>query len=149
MNAWQCGNKLSEPSAELLELEPKAIFSLWNRVLGAIQRGFVNSGPVNYDRLILLHQLCKIISSKRFNPDIQRYICDKSNLLYRIITDNRYFEQYDVNERHYILKLAWWLIGNTPRKLEESINKKVVKSNYLYRDSSEPVLINDFKVVDT
>jgi len=139
---WQCGNKLSEISVEPLELKP--IFSIWNRVLGVIQRGFINSGPVNYDRLILLHQLCKIIVSGRFNYNIQRYICDKSGMLFCNISEKRYFEQYDVNERHYILQLAWWLIGNTTRKLEESLKCKAIKQNYLYRDSSEQFLFRIF-----
>lgn len=142
---WQCGSKLSDVLTNNIVLKPKSTFTIWNRVLGVIQRGFINSGPVNYDRLILLHQICKIIVSHRFNKGVQRYICDKSNLPYSIITDNRYFEQYEVNERHYILKLAWWLIGNTTKKLEESINKKVIKKNYLYRDSLEIILINSFK----
>jgi hypothetical protein len=114
-------------------------------VLGVIQRGFVNSGPINYDRLILLHQICKIISSKRFNRNVQEYICDKSAIPFRIINECLYFEQLSVEERYYILQLAWWLLGNTSAKLKESVKKKTIKINYLYRDSSEPYLIRKFK----
>lgn len=137
---WQCGFKLSDVHTGNIVLQPKSVFTIWNRVLGVIQRGFVNSGPVNYDRLILLHQICKIIVSKRFNSDIQNYICYKSGIPYCDISQKRYFEQYDVAERHYILMLAWWLIGNTKAKLIESIKARALKQNYLYRDSCEPVL---------
>ncbi len=142
---WKCACKLSDISTEPITLRPKSVFSIWNRVLGVIQRGFVNSGPINYDRLILLHQICKIISSKRFNSNIQQYICDKSNIPFYSISERLYFEQYNLDERHYILQLAWWLLGNTPAKLQESINQKVIKANHLYRDSSEISLINKFK----
>lgn len=137
---WQCGNKLSDISLRPIDLRPKSVFNIWCRVLGVIQRGFVNSGRINYDRLILLHQICKIISSRRFNCNIQQYICDKSKLPYCSIKERLYFEQYNLDERHYILQLAWWLIGNTPAKLKESLNKKAIVTNYLYRDSSESYL---------
>jgi len=144
---WQCATKLSDASVRTIDTRPKSIFTIWCRVLGVINRGFINSGPVNYDRLILLHQICKIISSTRFNCKTQKYICDKSGLLFIPLTKQLYFEQYDIIERHYILRLAWWLIGNTTAKLKESLNKKAIVTNYLYRDSSEPYLhdISDFK----
>jgi hypothetical protein len=143
---WQCGSKLSNIRIHPIDLKPKSIFSIWSRVLGVIQRGFVSSGPINYDRLILLHQLCKIIVSKSFNHDIRRYICDKSKIRFCDIGDNRYFEQYDVNQRHYILQLAWWLLGNTPAKIKESLKRRALKVNYLYRDSRECSLSNQFKI---
>lgn len=143
---WECSSKLSDVPTRTIDLKPKSIFSIWNRVIGVIQRGFINSGPVNYDRLILLHQLCKIISSKRFNYDIQRYICDKSGIPFSVISNHRYIEQHDVNERHYVLKLAWWLLGNSVSKLQESLNKGAIVHNYLYRDTSEPYLHHLFKI---
>jgi len=142
---WQCGNKLSEISVEPLELKPKAVYTIWNRVLGVISRGFINSGPISYERLILLHQICKIIVSSRFNQKIHAYICNSSGLPICDISKHRYFEQYNVNDRHYILKLAWWLIGNTPNKLKESIRKNAIQNNYLYRDSRENILHSLFK----
>lgn len=121
---WQCGNRLSDILIDSISLKPKSIFSIWNRVLGVIQRGFINSGPINYERLILLHQICKIISSRRFNCNIQQYICDKSGLPFYSIRECLYFEQHSVSERHYILQLAWWLLGNKSTKLQESIKQK-------------------------
>lgn len=143
---WRCEELLSRTPSIKIELKPSAIFNIWTRLLGVFYRNFVNSGAVNYDRLILLHQVCKIISSVRFNHKIQRYICDKSGLPFLPISKRTYFEQYDINERHYILQLAWWLLGNTPAKLQEALNKKVLNVNYLYRDSSEPYLHQLFKV---
>lgn len=137
---WQCGSKLSDIAVRTIDLRPKSVFSIWNRVLGVIQRSFVNSGPINYNRLILVHQICKIIASKRFNHNIQSYICDKSAMPFCDISEKTYFEQHNVYERHYILQLAWWLIGNTPRKLEESLKCNALKVNYLYRDSQEHFL---------
>lgn len=137
---WQCGNKLSDISIDPIYLEPNSIFNIWNRVLGVIQRGFINSGPINYERLILLHQICKIISSRRFNTKVQQYICNKSGLPFYPVRECLYFEQHNVDERHYILQLAWWLLGNTPSKLKESLKRKIIKVNYLSRDSSESYL---------
>ena len=113
-----------------IQLLPKSVYTIWNRVLGVITRGFINSGPINYERLILLHQICKIIVSPRFNQKIIKYICDTSGLPARDIGINRYFEQYEVNERHYTLQLAWWLLGNTSKKLEESVKKDAIQNNY-------------------
>ncbi|MDO6426559.1 TniQ family protein [Thalassotalea sp. 1_MG-2023] len=137
---YQCGLRLGGVEPKVIQLLPKSVYTIWNRVLGVITRGFVNSGPINYERLILLHQICKIIVSPRFNQKIIKYICDKSDLPVRDFGINRYFEQFDVNERHYILQLAWWLVGNTNKKLKESIRKNAMQNNYLYRDSRDKML---------
>lgn len=145
---WQCEEKLSDVPVNVIDTKPISIFNIWNRVLGVIDRGFINSGPINYDRLILLHQVCKIISSKRFNQHIQKYICVKSGLPFILIRECTFFEQYSVSERHYILMLAWWLLGNTPRKLQESLKRKAIVTNHLYRDSSERYLHDMFGFKD-
>ena len=142
---YQCRRNLCDIKAREIKLLPKSVYNIWNRVLGVINRGFINSGPINYNRLILLHQICKILVSHRFNQNIQPYICNKSGFPFRVIDNHRYFEQFDVNDRHYILKLAWWLVGNTPKKLEESIRKNALQNNYLYRDSSEALLWDIFQ----
>ncbi|GHE80232.1 TniQ family protein [Thalassotalea profundi] len=134
---YQCSRLLSSVEPRVIQLLPMSVYTIWNRVLRVITRGFVNSGPINYERLILLHQICKIIVSPRFNRKIKRYICDTSGLPTWDIGIHRYFEQYDVDERHYVLKLAWWLVGNTNKKLKESIRRKFLQHNYLYRDSSD------------
>jgi len=137
---YLCGQKLKAIQPRNIQLLPKSVYTIWNRVLGVITRGFINTGPINYERLILLHQICKIIVSPRFNQNIRKYICSKSSLPFLDISKHRYFEQYNVDERHSILRLAWWLVGNTNKKLKESIRKNAIQNNYLYRDSSEFVL---------
>jgi hypothetical protein len=64
---WQCGVRLSQAPSEPIEVWHKTMFNMWSRILGTISRLFVNSGPINYKRLALLHQICKILSSHRLN----------------------------------------------------------------------------------
>jgi hypothetical protein len=46
-------------------------------------------------------------------------------LPYQLIIDAQIaFEQRFLFERHYILELAWWLIEERPRKINEAIKYK-------------------------
>jgi hypothetical protein len=68
-------------------------------------------------------------------PDLQQYLCDKTNMPYQHISDVKIaFEQRSLSERHYILELAWWLIEKYPRKINEAIKYKKLRPHYLYKD---------------
>ncbi len=132
---WKCENSLAECLGNPVDVWHKNVFRRWQWKLAVIDRGFVDSGPVNPLRLTLLHQLCRIIASPSLAPELQRYLCDKTGRYYRSLNHGRIaFEQRSIDERHYILELAWWLIEKYPRKIKEAIRHNVLRNNDLYRD---------------
>jgi hypothetical protein len=47
------------------------------------------------------------------------------------------FEQHTLAERHHILGLAWWLLGEWPLRLEAAWKDKAVRYNVLEKDFSD------------
>ena len=134
---WQCESKLSEAERAPLEIWCKDSFKIWIRVLGVIDRQFINSGPINYDRLTLLHQICRLLVSPSLAPKLQHYICYKCRIEERALgKQKKPFEQRGIVERQYVLELAWWLVGCTQAKIRTTITARALKTSDITRDLS-------------
>jgi len=132
---WKCGLSLTDIIPTPVNIWHENVHRRWRWKLAVLDRGFVNSGQIKIQKLNLLHQLCRIIASHSLAPDLQQYLCDKTNIPYQLISDVKIaFEQRSLSERHYILELAWWLIEKYPRKINEAIKYKKLRSHYLYKD---------------
>lgn len=140
---WQCGESLKKARSIPLQIANKTSLAMWSRVLCAIQRDFVNCGPINYDRLVLLHQVCKLLSSPRYSNKLTDYILSKSKILPRDFTYPDFFESLPLEDRHYILQMAWWLVGNRDKKIRTAILNNAVLTNQLYKDLPDIVLQRD------
>jgi hypothetical protein len=106
---WKCGLNLAEAPQLYYQEWHARIFREWTNLMKVTDRQFKDCGPINFFRLaLLLHQICRIIVSKRMAPDLQRYICDRTGLSMKpLLLTKRAFEQRHINERHYVLNLAW------------------------------------------
>ncbi|TDF42372.1 hypothetical protein EYS14_06000 [Alteromonadaceae bacterium M269] len=137
---WRCGESLTQSPVVPIDIDNQVSLNMWTRVLKAVQRNFVNSGPLNYERLVLLHQVCKLLSSHRYYSKLTDYIHAKSLIRPQKVEFSSSFEALSVTERHYVLQMAWWLIGANNKKLKIAISQGAIQKNYLYRDSNEPCL---------
>lgn len=119
---WKCENPLKQAPTSRITKWNYSAFQQWKGILGAIDRQFENSGPINYSRIALIHQICRLLISRNLAPKLHGYICAKSRQkLIRVKTGGRLFEQREISERHYLLGLSWWLAGRTTKKLETAI----------------------------
>jgi hypothetical protein len=138
---WLCGARLSTTPTMPLDVRYISIYKPWNGILNIIDRQFSRSGAVSYQRLTLLHQVCRLLVSRQLSPRLQQYICEKAGYPFIDLSPGKLiFEQRDIKHRHYILQLAWWLITRNPHKLKTAIRLKGIRENELYRD-----LDSDFK----
>tara|TARA_B100000508_G_C11373548_1_gene234901 strand:- start:161 stop:580 length:420 start_codon:yes stop_codon:yes gene_type:complete len=113
----------------------KVLFERWAAQLRAIDRQFINCGKFDFDRLTLLHQLCRLIVSKSLAPDLQSYICcmcAQPDL--QLLNTKIAFEQRALVERHYVISLAKWLLLKYPKRILLAIGDKVMRRNWLYKD---------------
>lgn len=144
---WKCKGRLSEAPTTKPTI-PKSTYQLWKRGLGAIDRQFIDSGPINYNRITLVHQICRLLISKKHAPRLQGHICVQSGLPYRKLKKGSpLFEQRELEERHYILQLAWWLVGRNFSKLKYALSVKAFRVNEIYKDlgiSFKILILNDF-----
>ena len=84
---WKCGVSLTDFTPIPVNIWHQNVHRRWKWKLAVLDRGFVNSGQVKTQRLNLLHQLCRIIASHSLAPDLQQYLCDKTNMPYQHISD--------------------------------------------------------------
>ena len=134
---WKCKAPLSVAPVEQPFVH-LSIYKLWRRVIGVIERCFINSGPVNYNRIAIVHQISRLLISKGQAPRLHGHICARSRLPFKKLKKGSpLFEQRSVEERHYILQLAWWLIGRAGTKLNYALRSHALRANQLYRDMEE------------
>ncbi|MBE0506979.1 MAG: TniQ family protein [Marinospirillum sp.] len=133
-HCWQCDAKLSNAATTEINLYPKRVNKLWSALLKVIDQQFYPSGHIRYQNLTLLHQLCRLMSSHQSGKKLIQHVCGKGGYLQPNLSDQRtHFELRDIQERHAILQLAWWLMTHK-RKLRTAIQQKTIRINLLYRD---------------
>lgn len=132
---WRCDAILGEAPRLPFTIWHDGAYLQWNRLLNVVTREFINSGPLNFLKITMLHQICRLITSEHLSPNLHKYICDHSHHDYQQLEQNvPTFEQRDIEERHYVLELAWWLLGRTPAKLNAAIKNRALNISDLYRD---------------
>jgi len=133
---WRCSACLSDAPIEAVNLHPKLVDRKWTGLQKSIDRQFYPAGALNYQKLALLHQLCRLLNSRKHRTPLLRHICENGHYsLPPLKVDSLIFEQRNVLERHELLQLALWILTNK-RKLRTAIQERAVKVNLLYRDSS-------------
>lgn len=71
----------------------------------------MNSGRIDYGCMARLHEICRRIVSEHKFPGLQRNLCRRSGQpVLPLSVSRRPFEHRELQERHYVLGLAWWLI---------------------------------------
>lgn len=132
---WKCGFDLRMSPRQHVEYWNKVLFERWACQLKAIDRQFVNCGKFDFDKLILLHQLCRLIVSQSLAPDLQDYLCQSCNQsVVKLIGTRVAFEQRELVERHYVISLAKWLLLKYPKRILFAEKDHVIRVNWLYKD---------------
>jgi hypothetical protein len=132
---WFCGFDLSSTPTSPVDKWDDQVFSSWKKLLSLIDNGTVDSTGFAYSKLAVLHQFCALMVSIRLAPKLMGYVQEKTNQPPRPIVKARVaFEQRSLIERHYVLGLAWWLIGRWPSRLQKAWNQKVVRYNVMTKD---------------
>lgn len=135
-HCWHCNALLSEAQRKPVDKWHRRPFLQWEALLKVVDRQFRDCGPLNTARLILWHQMCRLIVSENLAPDLQGYICSIVDQPVReLVKSKKAFEQRDIQERHYVLGLAAWISDvQAERKLRTAIQKRMLPSNQVYRD---------------
>lgn len=135
-HCWHCDAVLSEAPYQSIDKWHQRPFAQWEALLRVVDRQFVNCGPFNKARLILWHQISRLIVSENLAPDLQSHICSIVNQpMHELVKSRKSFEQRELGERHYVLGLASWASDvHAEQKLRTAIQKRMLPSNQVYRD---------------
>lgn len=135
-HCWYCGFKLSEAPRVSMVQERCPAFEQWNELLAMVDQQLTDSGVFHYRRMLLLHQLCRLIVSESLAPDLQSYVCELTGQpVLDLVKSRMAFEHRAIEERHYVVGLALWLSDtDAEQKLTTAIQKRKLPSNQVYRD---------------
>lgn len=132
-----CGNDLSTAPPCDIPIIHKDIHNEWNEILGQLKNN--DTLPqTKIERLRVLHQLTKILTSVNHSRPLLNYLRTKLNFG-PIDTDTtaRFIEALEVKQRHQIISLAWWLLQDWPHRLKDSWMHGAVKYNHLLKDFAD------------
>lgn len=116
---WVCRTKLSAISTTPIHLINDITMSTWLKTLQQFGNTYSNIKlPYTCSQMSVLRHFCGLIVNTRLVPYLQAYICDVLRIPTLEFTPGRVvFEQRSVWERHHALQLAWWLMGDWPKRL--------------------------------
>lgn len=132
---WQCDEKLSSIAIQPVIITPTLVDRRWTHILQSIDRQFYPAGALNYRNLALLHQICRLMGSKKHSVKLIQYISKKGKYpLINVSVLSRPLELRPVQERHNLLMMAYWMTTRK-RKINEVVKVRTIPTNILYKDS--------------
>lgn len=134
-----CGFDLRLAPTTPAERWNERTFQSWEKALRLIQAGAPDSTRFDYDKLAILHHICALMVSKRLAPKLLPYLWTQTGQQsIPLNLEHRWFEQHNLQERHHLLGLGWWLIGRWPSRLRRAWHHQAVRYNVLSRDFTTP-----------
>lgn len=131
---WQCEKKLSSTFVEGANIASIFVKNRWTSLLKTIDRGFYPTGSLSYVNLALLHQICRLISSKKYGEGFAKYISDKGgNTIMNMLSCPVNLELRPIQERHVLIEIAFSLTANR-RKLKNMVKLEIIPLHMLYKD---------------
>lgn len=134
---WACSFDYRQSKIEPVHKWNGRTFQSWEKVLRIIDSGTPSSSRFDYDMLAVLHQMAKLLSSNGAKQKLAEYVTTRTGLAHpRMVTGKLSIESRELIDRHYIMGLAWWLIGRWPSRLWVAWTQRALKYNWLMRDFS-------------
>ncbi|MDR7047759.1 hypothetical protein J2X54_000194 [Duganella sp. 3397] len=93
----------------------------------------------NLGHYSVLHQLCKIMSTKNSHASLKTHVLGNLNLEEIPLLGNyTSFEVRPIEQRHYLAQLAAWLLLDLPARLKNAWHAGAVRYNILLKDFEYP-----------
>lgn len=87
----------------------------------------------------VLHQLCKLLVSDRPAQRFYHFVLDRIHLVPCDLSKGRFaFECRSIDERHFVIQLALWLMLDLKSRLREAWESGAVRYNYFLKDMESP-----------
>ena len=136
----ECGFDLRRTETHKASAVENQSFSLFREILAELE-GPTRSGyhHVCMEFMDVLHQLCKILISRRSKLRLYNFVLGQINVTPRELTKGRFaFEEQSLDERHFIVQLGLWLMVDPANRLSCAWKSGAVLYNYLLKDMESP-----------
>lgn len=122
------------PVEPAIRYEAKS-FALMRKMLAALEKPASSAARFNLEFHAALHQLCKLMVSRRRTTRLGEYVAERIGIEDRSPMSGRFaFENRSLLERHYAIHLAMWLMVDLEKRLPEAWQAKAVRYNALLKD---------------
>ena len=135
---WACGFDYRQSSVAPVEKWSARTFQSWTKALRLVDRGAPSSSRFDYDKLAALHQITKLLTGKGAKERLSRYATLRTRRARISSIAGASIESRELVERHYVIELAWWLIGRWPSRLQAAWQGRALRYNWLLRDFNGP-----------
>ena len=133
-----CGFDLRQAPTAPVNIWDEQVFAMWRQSLKLITHASMVKNFIDFTCLDVLHHFCGLCVSRRMALKLHAYLCQCANIPEIAFTEGRVsFEQRPLVERHHVIGLAWWLLGQCPSRLQEAHKQRVVRYNVLMKDFDE------------
>ena len=98
-----------------------------------------SDGIFDLGRMDVLHQLCKVMVSRRMPQKLQTYVAAQIAVPVQPISPERQsFELRPLVERHHVIQLSAWLLSDMDIRLAAACRNGAVRYNSLTREFPDP-----------
>ena len=128
-------NSIQKPIA-ILDRES---FELLSNLIKSLESFSTNNKlSLDLEQLNVLHQFCKLTTSKATGPKIKEYFQDKfKKYLVDYNPNMNFYELHSLNYRHQILQIAIWILFDWENRVNILWRNKIVRYNYFKKDFVE------------
>lgn len=96
-------------------------------------------GALDFGRMDVLHQLCKVMVSRRMPRKLQAYVAAQIGVpVLPVSLERQALELRPVAERHHVIQLSAWLLADIDARLTEAWHAGAVRYNNLTREFPNP-----------
>jgi hypothetical protein len=114
-------------------------FRMFEEMLAELESGHDDPLHVCIEFTEVLHQICMLLVSGRPTLRLYDFVLSEMKVRHRALTKGRFpFEERALDERHFVIQLAMWLLANPADRLKQAWEAGAVRYNYLVKDMDSP-----------
>jgi len=136
----ECGFNLQRAKSRIAFIVEKESFNFFEEILSELEERIApNQNHIRVEFADVWHQLCKLLVSSRPSLRLYHFVLDQIKVAPRELTKGRFsFEERSIDERHFALQLALWLMLDPKSRLRNAWESGAIRYNHLLKDMESP-----------
>ncbi|WP_081986539.1 TniQ family protein [Chitinibacter sp. ZOR0017] len=148
---FKCGLDLRDTVTEAPEPYDRIAYQVLERAIASLDAPADHNGTsINIGFLSVLHQLCKLMTSRYKSAALRKHITNELRIDDIPLADLRLpFILRPLHERWHLLQLAAWIMASPELRLTAAWRAKTIRYNHLEKDFTDPpawysTIVNEF-----
>ncbi len=128
-----CGADLRDAPTRKAEFYDSSIATVSSSIADLVEG---RPSPLDAGHMVVLHQLCQIMVSRRWSARLAAYVARMLALSPGIqpISNARWFESRNIVDRRHVIQLASWLLADAELRIKQACRERAARYSDLKRD---------------